>query len=130
MAWRWLSPLPAGNQRPTRRRHLATHTRPAAKPGGLLRLTLGLSLALHAGLAGLHFADPAGFERVFRDTPLDVILVNARTPEAPQKAQALAQAAWPAGVRPTAAGPRRHCRPPARSRWATRPTKPTAGLTP
>ena len=97
MAWRWLSPLPAGNQRPTRRRHLATHTRPAAKPGGLLRLTLGLSLALHAGLAGLHFADPAGFERVFRDTPLDVILVNARTPEAPQKAQALAQASLAGG---------------------------------
>ena len=83
--------------RPARRRHLGSHAKPAAQPGRLLRWALGLSLAAHAGLVGLHFADPAGFDRVFRDTPLDVILVNARTPETPQKAQALAQASLAGG---------------------------------
>ena len=83
--------------RPARRRHLGSHAKPAAQPGRLLRWALGLSLAVHAGLLGFHLADPAGFDRVFRDTPLDVILVNARTPEAPQKAQALAQASLAGG---------------------------------
>ena len=99
MAWRWLSPLPASDQQPTRRRHLGLHARPAGKPSTLLRWTLGLSLALHIGLLGLRFADPAGFDRIFRETPLDVILVNARTPEAPPvaQAQALAQASLAGG---------------------------------
>ena len=97
-AWRWQQrPPPARAARPARRRHLGSQARPAAKPGRLLRWALGASLAVHAGLLGFHFADPAGFDRVFRDTPLDVILVNARTPEAPQKAQALAQASLAGG---------------------------------
>ena len=96
-AWRWQSPPQLGSQRPSRRRHLSSLARPAARPGRRLRWALGLSLAVHAGLVGLHFADPAGFDRVLRDTPLDVILVNARTPEAPQKAQALAQASLAGG---------------------------------
>jgi protein TonB len=35
---------------------------------------------------------PIDFSRVFQDSPLEVILVNARTTEAPTKAQAIAQA--------------------------------------
>jgi len=91
-AWRWLSPRPAGARTPARQRLLGAHARPRAQPGRLLRWALGLSLAVHAALVGFRFADPAGFDRVFRDKPLDVILVNARTADAPQKPQALAQA--------------------------------------
>jgi periplasmic protein TonB len=57
-----------------------------------LQLALGFSVGLHALLAFARFANPEGFNRVFQDTPLEVILVNARSPEAPPQAQAIAQA--------------------------------------
>ena len=57
-----------------------------------LQVALGLSLAVHAGILTLRFVDPQAFERVLADTPLEVILVNARTNERPTKAQAIAQA--------------------------------------
>jgi protein TonB len=57
-----------------------------------LAWALMASALLHGGLLAFRFIDPARFERVFRDTPLDVILVNARSDEAPVKAQAIAQA--------------------------------------
>ncbi|GAB1388940.1 MAG: hypothetical protein AMXMBFR78_00100 [Rubrivivax sp.] len=50
------------------------------------------SLAVHAGLLSLRLADPERFNRIFRDTPLEVVLVNARSNEPPLKAQAIAQA--------------------------------------
>ena len=96
-AWRLPSTPQADVARRPARRHLGARTRRHARPGLALRWALGLSLALHAGLLGFHFADPAGFDRVFRDTPLEVILVNARTPEAPVQAQALAQASLAGG---------------------------------
>ena len=43
-----------------------------------LQVALALSLALHAALLTLRFVDPEGFERFFADTPLEVVLVNAR----------------------------------------------------
>jgi protein TonB len=52
---------------------------------------LFVSIAAHAGLLALRFADPAALNRVFRDTPLEVILVNAKADAAPEKAQAIAQ---------------------------------------
>jgi len=58
---------------------------------------LGLSLAVHAALLGLRFVDPAGFDRLFRDTPLEVILVNARSADPPTQAQAIAQSALAGG---------------------------------
>ncbi|MBL8352093.1 MAG: TonB family protein [Burkholderiaceae bacterium] len=64
---------------------------------GTLHWAFGLSLAVHGALLGLRFIDPAGFERLFRDTPLQVILVNARSAEAPAHAQAVAQAALAGG---------------------------------
>ena len=57
-----------------------------------LQIALGVSIGVHAVLLGVRFADPAGFNRLFEDTPLEVILVNSRSGEAPEKAQAIAQA--------------------------------------
>ena len=56
-----------------------------------LQWALGLSALLHAVLLTVRFVDPEGFNRVFKDTPLDVVLVNARSDERPDKAQAIAQ---------------------------------------
>ena len=57
-----------------------------------LQLALGVSIAVHAALISVRFIDPQGFNRVFEDTPLEVILVNAKSNERPDKAQAIAQA--------------------------------------
>jgi len=57
-----------------------------------LQLALLASLAVHAVLLTVRFADPERFNRLFKDTPLEVILVNARSDEAPLQAQAIAQA--------------------------------------
>ena len=57
-----------------------------------LHVALGVSVAAHAALLTLRVVDPEGFNRVFEDTPLEVVLVNARSSEAPAKAQAIAQA--------------------------------------
>ena len=57
-----------------------------------LHWALLVSAAVHGGLLTLRFVNPEGFNRVFRDTPLEVVLVNARSNEAPVKAQAIAQA--------------------------------------
>ena len=62
-----------------------------------LHWALGLSLAAHGAVLGLRFIDPAGFDRIFRDSPLEVILVNARGAEPPAKALALAQASLAGG---------------------------------
>jgi len=61
-------------------------------PPTLLQSTLLISVALHAVLLTIRFVDPERFNRVFEDTPLEVILVNARSSEKPVKAQAIAQA--------------------------------------
>lgn len=57
-----------------------------------LQWALALSVAAHAVLLTVRFVDPEAFNRVFEDTPLEVILVNARGNEKPVKAQAIAQA--------------------------------------
>ena len=57
-----------------------------------LQLALTVSVAVHAALISVRFIDPEGFNRVFQDTPLEVILVNAKSTERPDKAQAIAQA--------------------------------------
>ena len=57
-----------------------------------LQWALGASIAVHAALLAVRFVDPQTFNRVFQETPLEVILVNARTDERPTKAQAIAQA--------------------------------------
>jgi protein TonB len=58
----------------------------------VLQITLAVSVLLHAVLITVRFVDPERFNRIFEDTPLEVILVNARTDDKPVKAQAVAQA--------------------------------------
>lgn len=63
-----------------------------------LQLALGASVAVHAALLTVRFVDPARFDRIFQDTPLEVVLVNARSNERPpEQAQAIAQAALAGG---------------------------------
>jgi periplasmic protein TonB len=62
-----------------------------------LQLAVGVSVAVHAGLLTVRLVDPQGFNRVFQDTPLEVVLVNARGNEKPEKAQAIAQASLAGG---------------------------------
>ena len=52
---------------------------------------LGFSLLVHAALLAWRFADPESFQRVFEDTALEVVLVNARSDAPPDRAQAIAQ---------------------------------------
>jgi protein TonB len=61
---------------------------PALSP---LQWALALSLSLHAALLGWRLADPQSFDRLFKDSPLEVVLVNAQAQQQPKKAQALAQ---------------------------------------
>ncbi|TFY96372.1 energy transducer TonB [Ramlibacter humi] len=62
-----------------------------------LQIALGVSVAVHATLLTVRLVDPEGFNRVFQDTPLEVVLVNARSQEKPEKAQAIAQASLAGG---------------------------------
>lgn len=57
-----------------------------------LQIALMASVMAHAALLTIRFVGPERMERVFQDTPLDVILVNARSDERPDRAQAIAQA--------------------------------------
>ena len=56
-----------------------------------LQWALLASVLVHAVLLLVRFIDPVDFNRVFQDSPLDVILVNAKGSEHPEKAQAIAQ---------------------------------------
>jgi len=58
----------------------------------VMQLAITISVTLHAAVLGVRIVDPQDFNRVFQDTPLEVVLVNARSSEAPTKAQAIAQA--------------------------------------
>jgi protein TonB len=62
-----------------------------------LHWALLVSLGVHAALLTVHMVNPEGFDRVFEDTPLEVILVNARSNEKPTRAQAIAQASLAGG---------------------------------
>jgi protein TonB len=62
-----------------------------------LQLALGASFAVHAVLLTVRFVDPEAFNRVFEDTPLEVILVNTKTHEKADKARAIAQTSLAGG---------------------------------
>ncbi|MCX7662351.1 MAG: TonB C-terminal domain-containing protein [Tepidimonas fonticaldi] len=53
---------------------------------------LAVSVAVHAAVLTVRFVPPLRPERVLQDTPLEVILVNARGEQAPDRPQAIAQA--------------------------------------
>ena len=67
------------------------------KPPSTLQIALGVSIAFHAVLLTVRFVHPERFNRVFQDTPLDVILVNTRSNEKPELAKAIAQASLAGG---------------------------------
>jgi protein TonB len=62
-----------------------------------LQIALIVSIGIHAVLLTVRLVDPESFNRIFEDTPLEVILVNSRSGEAPEKAQAIAQASLAGG---------------------------------
>jgi len=62
-----------------------------------LHWALAVSVGVHAALLGVRFVNPQAFNRVFQDTPLEVVLVNARSTETVEKAQAVAQASLAGG---------------------------------
>lgn len=64
---------------------------------GTLHWALLVSVGLHAVLLSVRFVAPEAYHRVFQDTPLEVVLVNARSQEKPTKAQAIAQASLAGG---------------------------------
>ena len=67
------------------------------KSPSTLQIALGVSIAVHAVLLTVRFVDPERFNRVFKDTPLEVILVNAKSNEKPDFAKAIAQASLAGG---------------------------------
>lgn len=82
-----------------------TSAPPPARPSGwtfdransTLYAALAVSVLLHAVLLTIRFIDPEAFNRVFQDTPLEVVLVNAHNQEQPDKPQAIAQASLVGG---------------------------------
>lgn len=57
-----------------------------------LQAALVVSIGVHAALLSLRIAAPERFDRLFQDTPLEVILLNTRAKsDEPEKPQALAQ---------------------------------------
>jgi len=62
-----------------------------------LQIALGISVLVHAAVFTVRIVDPEGFNRVFQDTPLEVVLVNARSREKVEHAQAIAQSALAGG---------------------------------
>jgi protein TonB len=63
----------------------------------VLNMALAFSVLAHMALLAIRFVDPQPFNRVFQDTPLEVILVNGRSLESPEKALAIAQATLAGG---------------------------------
>src|SRR3978361_299625 len=78
-------------QRTLRPEHEHERSEMNLKDLSALQIALGLSVLAHAALLTVRFVDPEAFNRVFSETPLEVILVNARSDEKPDKATAIAQ---------------------------------------
>jgi protein TonB len=56
-----------------------------------LMWALGLSILLHAIFVTVKWISPSSIDRIFQSKALEVVLVNARSTQAPDQAQALAQ---------------------------------------
>lgn len=67
------------------------------KSSRILQIALGVSVGFHALVLSVRFIDPERFNRMFQDTPLEVILVNAKSNEKPDFAKAIAQASLVGG---------------------------------
>jgi protein TonB len=64
---------------------------PTAKQLSSMQIALLISVGVHAALLTVRMADPEGFNRIFKDTPLEVVLVNSSSAGAPDKPQVIAQ---------------------------------------
>lgn len=62
-----------------------------------LQIAVAISVAVHVVPLTVRFVDPHRFNRAFENMPLEVILVNSRSDEKPQEAQAIAQASLAGG---------------------------------
>lgn len=63
-----------------------------------LQLALGVSVIAHAALLAVRFVDPESFNKVFSETPLEVILVNSKTNDKPDaSARVMAQTSLAGG---------------------------------
>src|SRR6266404_4777105 len=91
--------LPTRHNRPKRHppRRRTPDRHPMLRKLSTLQIALIFSFGVHAALLLVRIVDPESFNRIFQDTPLEVILVNSRSGEAPEKAQAIAQAALAGG---------------------------------
>ena len=67
------------------------------KNANTLSIALSISVLVHAALLTVRFVAPERFNRIFQDTPLEVILVNAKSNERPDMAKAIAQASLAGG---------------------------------
>jgi protein TonB len=65
---------------------------PFFKALSTLQIALGFSVLVHVLLITVRIVNPEGFNRVFKDTPLEVILVNAKSNDKLDELQAKAQA--------------------------------------
>jgi protein TonB len=63
----------------------------ALKSLSTLQWALALSVLLHGAVLAVRFINPEGFHRAFQNMTLDVVLVNARSDDKPDRAQAIAQ---------------------------------------
>lgn len=77
--------------------HIFNSLQQILKSFSTLQMALGISFVLHAVPLTIRFVDPESYNRVFQDTPLEVILVNANAQERPMKAQAIAQSSMAGG---------------------------------
>ena len=84
-------------------RHCAVRLKPGpplvkSRSPSTLQVALGISLAVHAALLAVRIVDPERFNRVFQDTPLEVILVNSKSSDPlDANAKAIAQASLAGG---------------------------------
>ncbi len=62
-----------------------------------LQKAVAVSVLLHVLVLSVRFADPVRFDRLFQDTPLEVVLVNAKSKDKPEHAKAIAQASLAGG---------------------------------
>ncbi|MGJ7553982.1 energy transducer TonB [Variovorax sp. GB1R11] len=63
-----------------------------------LQIALGVSVIAHAALLAVRFVDPESFNKVFSETPLEVILVNSKTNDRPDaNARVMAQTSLAGG---------------------------------
>ena len=67
------------------------------KPFSTLQWALALSVLLHGAVLTVRLVNPEGFRRAFQDMTLNVVLVNARSDDKPDQAQAIAQSSLAGG---------------------------------